>query len=120
MDNTLEERLLILLLVIFFIFIVVYKPNYHDSMTNVQIISDNKDSVIIKENNITKKVSKVCTHMGCILKLDHDKQKLNCPCHGSQFGLNGQVISGTVDTNLTVTTLAEKFQNYENRKKLEW
>jgi len=120
MDNNLEEIILTLLLVIFFVFIVVYKPNYHEQMSNVEIISENKDSIIIKENNITKKVSKVCTHMGCLLTLDKTNKKLNCPCHGSKFDLNGTVVSGPADTNLDVMTLSEKFTNYQFRKNLEW
>jgi nitrite reductase/ring-hydroxylating ferredoxin subunit len=128
MENTLqvlEERLLIFFIVIFFIFILVYKPNYHENISNVQILSNNKDSIIIKENNITKKVSKVCTHMGCILSLDSANQKLNCPCHGSQFGLNGKVLSGPADDNLDVTVVNEHFNNCNrnckgNNKLLDW
>lgn len=128
MENTLqilEERLLIVFLVIFLIFMLVYKPNYHENMSNIQIVSNNKDSIVIKENNITKKVSKVCTHMGCILSLDPVNQKLNCPCHGSQFGLNGKVLSGPADDNLDVTVVNEQFNNNcnncnKNYKLLDW
>ena len=50
MDNSLEERVLILILVIFSIFIVIYKPNYGDHYIPgvIEIVSDNRDHVIIK------------------------------------------------------------------------
>jgi len=37
-------------------------------------------------------ISSKCTHLGCIVKLSSGEFK--CPCHGSRFALNGQVISG--------------------------
>jgi nitrite reductase/ring-hydroxylating ferredoxin subunit len=129
MENTtfqaLEERLLILFLIMFLLFMIIYRPNYNENMSNVQIVSDNKDSIIIKENNITKKVSKVCTHMGCLLSLDRANQKLICPCHGSKFGLNGEVLVGPADTNLDVTVVNEHFNNCNrncngNNKLLDW
>jgi len=122
MDNSLEERILILILVIFSIFIVIYKPNYGEHYTPgvIEIVSDNRDHVIIKEDNVVKKVSKVCTHMGCLLNLNKNTKKLECPCHGSEFSLNGTVLEGPARTNLEVMTLSEKYTNYQNRKKLEW
>ena len=37
-------------------------------------------------------VSLICTHLGCVAaKID---QGYSCPCHGSKFGLEGQVLSG--------------------------
>lgn len=38
-------------------------------------------------------VSAVCTHQGCILRLDDSSQQLNCPCHRAAFSLDGDVIS---------------------------
>ncbi len=37
-------------------------------------------------------ISKVCTHLGCIVKLD--PQGFHCPCHGSLFDPQGQVLKG--------------------------
>jgi Rieske Fe-S protein len=37
--------------------------------------------------------SAICTHMGCTVRADGNK--LNCPCHGSQYdALTGQVLQG--------------------------
>lgn len=38
--------------------------------------------------------SRVCTHLGCLVKYDKEKQVLICPCHAGTFDLQGNVISG--------------------------
>ncbi|OFW11148.1 MAG: hypothetical protein A3H96_26765 [Acidobacteria bacterium RIFCSPLOWO2_02_FULL_67_36] len=37
-------------------------------------------------------ISSVCTHLGCNVK--HIGRGFECPCHGSQFDENGQVVHG--------------------------
>ena len=64
-----------------------------------------------------KKVNKKCTHNGCLVKYDKDTGKLICPCHGSEFKLNGKVISGPATTDLAVTN-NETFVNCN--KMLDW
>ncbi len=39
-------------------------------------------------------VSSVCTHKGCDVLYDRDLGHLRCPCHGSQYGLDGHNIKG--------------------------
>jgi len=39
-------------------------------------------------------VSAICTHMGCNVNYDIELGLLVCPCHGSQFSLEGQKIKG--------------------------
>lgn len=39
-------------------------------------------------------VSAVCTHMGCIVKWNKAQQSWDCPCHGSQFSKEGNVLRG--------------------------
>ena len=38
--------------------------------------------------------SKVCTHLGCLVKYDKEQQIFICPCHAGVFDLEGNVISG--------------------------
>lgn len=41
----------------------------------------------------------LCTHQGCELTVSG--QMLNCPCHGSDFDIHGNVLNPPADKNLT-------------------
>jgi cytochrome b6-f complex iron-sulfur subunit len=39
-------------------------------------------------------LSSICTHAGCTVNYSTTRMNLGCPCHGSQFNLNGSVARG--------------------------
>jgi len=43
-------------------------------------------------------VKTICTHKGCDVELEGDK--FVCPCHGSEFTMDGKVTQGPAKTNL--------------------
>ncbi len=39
-------------------------------------------------------LSRVCTHLGCLVDYQKDKKRLLCPCHAGTYDLSGSVTSG--------------------------
>ncbi len=39
-------------------------------------------------------LSAICTHLGCMTRYQRDSREIHCPCHGSRFSLEGEVLNG--------------------------
>lgn len=55
--------------------------------------------IIINRENETQVFLAHCTHLGCKINQTANG-KLVCPCHGSEYDLNGQVLKGPAYKNL--------------------
>ncbi len=53
-------------------------------------------------------LSRVCTHLGCLVDYDKNRKRLQCPCHAGVFDLEGNVISGLPTRPLPEITLKIK------------
>ena len=47
-------------------------------------------------------VSRICTHLGCRLHFNQEKEMLICPCHQSQFTPAGKRTAGPARKNLAI------------------
>ena len=46
---------------------------------------------VVNDGNQITALSGVCTHLGCLLTLNADARRLDCPCHRAAFGFDGNV-----------------------------
>ncbi|HRH59028.1 MAG TPA: Rieske (2Fe-2S) protein [Chitinophagaceae bacterium] len=46
-------------------------------------------------------LSLTCTHQGCTINYDQSTEEFKCPCHGSEFDINGNVLQGPASSPLT-------------------
>jgi cytochrome b6-f complex iron-sulfur subunit len=50
--------------------------------------------VIRKKGGELAAFSAVCTHLGCIVQWENERQDFLCPCHAGRYTAEGAVISG--------------------------
>ncbi len=55
---------------------------------------NNKPVIVVNTPDGFSALSAVCTHLGCIVFWNEQKQVVACPCHEAFFNTNGAVISG--------------------------
>jgi cytochrome b6-f complex iron-sulfur subunit len=62
----------------------------------------NKPVIVINTEQGVRALSAVCTHLGCIVFWNPERQVIACPCHEAYFSINGAVISGPPPAPLEV------------------
>ncbi|MCK3682560.1 Rieske (2Fe-2S) protein [Maribellus sp. YY47] len=98
-------------IVAFFVFVWNKLTLNHIEATqqNTSVVPLNKNKevtfadrfIIVNQNNSTTVFSAHCTHLGC--KIDkYEGDRLVCPCHGSEYNLQGEVMKGPAYKNLNV------------------
>jgi cytochrome b6-f complex iron-sulfur subunit len=59
---------------------------------------DNSNFFVFADNEGLHAVSRVCTHLGCLVALTDEG--FQCPCHGSAYNKDGKVIAGPAPRSL--------------------
>ncbi len=59
-----------------------------------------KIAVYKNEEGKVSSFNAVCPHLGCIVQWNADEKSFDCPCHGSRFTTNGDVINGPAVSGL--------------------
>ena len=62
------------------------------------------------DDGVLHAVSPVCTHMGCLVSFNKAERSWDCPCHGSRFSYEGEVLSGPAVKDLDRKDLAQSPQ----------
>ena len=65
----------------------------YDYPEGVDFIAD-KRIFVVRHGNLIKVASAVCTHIGCTVRWHAERNRWECPCHGSIFDSNGVRITG--------------------------
>jgi len=63
------------------------------------LLNDQK-VLVFREGEKFRVLSGICTHKRCALRWDGDRQLIRCPCHGTRFNRNGEVVRGPAEKNL--------------------
>lgn len=54
-----------------------------------------RPAVLVKLHDGTyEALSAKCTHLGCTVAFEQDKETFYCNCHGSEFSIDGKVLKG--------------------------
>ena len=66
------------------------------------------DTIMVIRTSDTQVIalSAICTHAGCSMDFDAGRQRLTCPCHGSEFDETGAVKVGPARQPVQVYTAA--------------
>ena len=70
--------------------------------------------IILKKENEIDVFSDICTHLGCKVKFNKNLNIFQCPCHKSEFSVDGRVLKGPAKKNLKKL----KFKIIKNKIKI--
>ena len=72
--------------------------------SNVKIVKENGVyyGIYIDENKKEHKVLNKCPHMKCNLSFNYQNKSWDCPCHGSSFDIDGNVIYGPATYDIKI------------------
>lgn len=59
---------------------------------------------LTRDQGILRAFAITCPHLGCSYAFDDGKQHFVCPCHGSEFALDGRVLHGPATSPLSHLT----------------
>ena len=60
----------------------------------IATIDKKKFGVYRDDNDVFHIVDIMCTHLGCELKWNPLEKSWDCPCHGSRFNFEGDILEG--------------------------
>jgi cytochrome b6-f complex iron-sulfur subunit len=67
-----------------------------------------KKLYVVRKSEGIVALSAVCTHLGCMTRIDPSGAGFACPCHGSRFHLDGTVAAGPAPRPLSRLKVIEE------------
>ncbi len=67
----------------------------------IEEVGGKKIGVYVDSDSKEHKVYMKCPHMGCNVVFNEKEETWDCPCHGSRFDVDGKVIDGPANYNIT-------------------
>lgn len=61
-------------------------------------------------------VNPACTHIKCSVSWNNAEKSWDCPCHGSRFSYDGEMLTGPARKDLEVINLAELVEEHADKK----
>jgi Rieske Fe-S protein len=87
----------------------------HDDVTKISsgeagisTVENKKAAVFKDEEGKLHVVPPACTHMGCYVRWNKAERTWDCPCHGSRYTYDGDVIHAPTVKDLTEEPRASK------------
>jgi len=74
-------------------------------LPGTQTILSEIPAILIHSEKEFTAISLICTHLGCTV--GQSSSGFACPCHGSQFDLEGKVLHGPANKNLQVLRIEQ-------------
>ncbi|MHB2148805.1 QcrA and Rieske domain-containing protein [Calditrichota bacterium LG25] len=74
-------------------YLVAHEREFKDGRPK-QISLGKTPVYVVPHDGQFKVMSGICTHLGCIIKWEQDKNRFFCPCHNGIFDKLGNVIGG--------------------------
>ncbi len=70
------------------------------------LVTMGNDTVMVIRSSDTAVIalSAICTHEGCSMDYNAAQNRIDCPCHGSQFSTDGKVLAGPAPRAIRVYT----------------
>ena len=97
-----------------------YKLGRMEDYPEGVVFLPDKRLFVVREQNLIKAVSAVCTHIGCTVRWVPERNRWECPCHGSTFSKEGQVTAGPARRTLPwyEVTLAADGRLFVNERRI--
>lgn len=81
---------------------VLASPYFYPENVYVVPVKGKKYGVYVDENRVKHIVDIVCPHMKCNLAFNEKEKTWDCPCHGSRFDIDGNLIEGPSKEDVSI------------------